>query len=231
MKKNIAFTSVLVFASFLCTQVALAQNTKSADSRNNAVSVTPLNRKISVKVENVPLSTFLDVISSQTKVKFLLGGDFGAKKVTAYLTNKTIKEVLDIVLPIQGLSYETVDGTNTIVIVRRGNAGTYGRTTTQRGNVVNYGQTGTSTQGTEEVSLLDRRVSIRVANVPFRVLLNSLTAQMRGKINLVADSSVSEMRVTLKASNITCRDALELISKQYNLRYYTSNDNSYVFTR
>ena len=212
MKRCTVFAFALVLALFLGVGEVYAQDNLGV---NNVSS--PLNKKVNVNATDIKLSSLLGIMSSQTKIKFLMGGNFNTKNVTVHLKDGTIKEVLDSVLPSQGLGYEVVDEANTIVIVKRT-------------KVFDQENADTNTQK-EDTSLWNRKVTIRVSNVPLRTLLNSLTIQMRQRINLIADPSVSEMRITLKASDITCREALELVSQRYSLRYYKSDDNTYVFTR
>ena len=147
MKKNIALTLVLVFASFqLCSQVALAQGTKnSAGPKVNVVSdndkenttadtasqaaesslykraeaPSPLDRKVTIRVNNVPIGTFLNSISAQSKINFIMGEEFAGKKISASLTNVTVREALDTLLRVQGLTYQRVGKSDSYVITNR----------------------------------------------------------------------------------------------------------------
>ena len=146
MKKNIAFTLALVFASFLCAQVALAQQgTKnstgpkidvvnenygeSAKVKNDQTAetslykrgenVSPLDRKVTIRVNNVPIGTFLNSISAQSKINFIMGEEFSGKKISASLTNVTVREALDTLLRVQGLTYQRVGKSDSYVITNR----------------------------------------------------------------------------------------------------------------
>ena len=148
MKKSIAFTLVLVFALFqLCSQVALAQQgaknptgpkvdvvnenygevsqnktagqagESSLYKRNEALS--PLDRKVTIRVNNVPIGTFLNSISAQSKINFIMGEEFSGKKISASLTNVTVREALDTLLRVQGLTYQRVGKSDSYVITSR----------------------------------------------------------------------------------------------------------------
>lgn len=145
MRKNIALTLVLVFASFqLCSQVALAQGTRnSAGPKVNVVNdnnreaadiagqaaetslykraeaVSPLDRKVTIRVNNVPIGTFLNSISAQSKINFIMGEEFSGKKISASLTNVTVREALDTLLRVQGLTYQRVGKSDSYVITNR----------------------------------------------------------------------------------------------------------------
>ncbi|MBO4707314.1 MAG: hypothetical protein J5594_01985 [Elusimicrobiaceae bacterium] len=146
MKKNIAFTLALVFASFLCAQVALAQGTRnsstgpkidvvnenygesvkakneqSAESSlyKRGESYSPLDRKVTIRVNQVPIGTFLNSISAQSKINFIMGEEFSGKKISASLTNVTVREALDTLLRVQGLTYQRVGKSDSYVITNR----------------------------------------------------------------------------------------------------------------
>ena len=150
MKKNIALTLVLVFASFqLCSQVALAQQQgtrgttgpkvnvvddygEAASSSSNvagqtaesslykrADNISPLDRKVTIRVNNVPIGTFLNSISAQSKINFIMGEEFAGKKISASLTNVTVREALDTLLRVQGLTYQRVGKSDSYVITHR----------------------------------------------------------------------------------------------------------------
>ena len=147
MKKSIAFTLALVFASFqLCPQVALAQTrpnstgpkidvvnenygepTKAklgADAGESSLykrgeAASPLEKKVTIRVNNVPIGTFLNSISAQSKINFIMGEEFSGKKISASLTNVTVREALDTLLRVQGLTYQRVGKSDSYVITNR----------------------------------------------------------------------------------------------------------------
>ena len=145
MKKSIALTLVLVFASFqLCSQVALAQGTKTSSGPKvdvvddygeeaggrvsqgsesslykRADAVSPLDRKVTIRVNNVPIGTFLNSISAQSRINFIMGEEFSGKKISASLTNVTVREALDTLLRVQGLTYQRVGKSDSYVITNR----------------------------------------------------------------------------------------------------------------
>ena len=147
MKKSTALTLALVFASFqLCASVALAQQTQNASGPKidvvnetygepkgktikanpapapavkKAEESSPLDRRVTIRVNSVPIGTFLNSISAQTKINFIMGEEFSGKKISASLTNVTVREALDTLLRVQDLTYQRVGKSDSYVITRR----------------------------------------------------------------------------------------------------------------
>ena len=83
---------------------------------------SPLDRKVTIRVSNVPIGTFLNSISSQAKINFIMSEDIAdKKKVSASLTNVTVREALDTLLRVQGLSYQRIGKSDSYVITPRSN--------------------------------------------------------------------------------------------------------------
>ncbi|OGS13623.1 MAG: hypothetical protein A2234_00045 [Elusimicrobia bacterium RIFOXYA2_FULL_58_8] len=89
-----------------------------------AESVSPLDRKIGpIRLKNAPLSTFLDVVSAQSKVNFIISEGLEAKTVTVFLRKTTVREALELLLRVKGLTYQRIGKSNTYVVQKR-SAGT-----------------------------------------------------------------------------------------------------------
>ncbi len=80
---------------------------------------TPLDRKVTIRVNNVPIGTFLNSISAQSKINFIMGEEFAGKKVSASLANVTVREALDTLLRVQGLTYQRIGKSDSYVITKR----------------------------------------------------------------------------------------------------------------
>ena len=80
---------------------------------------TPLDRKVTIRVNNVPIGTFLNSISAQAKINFIMGEEFAGKKVSASLANVTVREALDTLLRVQGLTYQRIGKSDSYVITKR----------------------------------------------------------------------------------------------------------------
>ncbi len=93
-----------------------------------AESKSPLNIKIQVlKVKGAPISAFLDIISAQTQgkgnINFIVSESVVDKKITAYLRDVTVKDALQYLLEIKGLTYRRIGKSNTYLVTARSYAG------------------------------------------------------------------------------------------------------------
>jgi len=85
-----------------------------------AEAISPLDRKIGpIRLKGAPLTTFLDVISAQSKVNFIVSDDVGVKTITVFLRKTTVREALEILLRVKGLIYQRIGKSNTYIIMRR----------------------------------------------------------------------------------------------------------------
>ncbi|MFA6029045.1 MAG: secretin N-terminal domain-containing protein [Elusimicrobiota bacterium] len=96
-------------------QIGAAPKRKSAP----AEPTDPLETRIVVRVKSAPLATFLDTISAQAKVNFIITEGLEDKRITAFLQNVTVREALQILLEIKGLTYQRIGRSNTYVVSPR----------------------------------------------------------------------------------------------------------------
>ena len=82
---------------------------------------SPLDRKVSIRVSNVPIPAFLNSITTQAKINFIMSEEFANKKVTASLTRVTVREALDTLLRVHGLAYQRIGKSDSYVVTKRSN--------------------------------------------------------------------------------------------------------------
>ncbi len=82
---------------------------------------SPLDRVVSIRVANVPISAFLNSITTQAKINFIMSEEFANKKVTASLTRVTVREALDTLLRVHGLAYQRIGKSDSYVVTKRSN--------------------------------------------------------------------------------------------------------------
>ena len=80
---------------------------------------SPLDRKVSIRVSNVPISAFLNSITTQAQINFIMSEEFANKKVTASLTKVTVREALDTLLRVHGLTYQRIGKSDSYVVTKR----------------------------------------------------------------------------------------------------------------
>ncbi|OGR46502.1 MAG: hypothetical protein A2021_00515 [Elusimicrobia bacterium GWF2_52_66] len=100
------------------TQIGGVQ--KEAPMYAEVESVSPLDRKIGpIRLKGAPLSTFLDVVSAQSKVNFIITEGLEAKTITVFLRKTTVREALELLLRVKGLTYQRIGRSNTYVVQKR----------------------------------------------------------------------------------------------------------------
>lgn len=93
---------------------------KEAPMYEEVESVSPLDRKIGpIRLKGAPLSTFLDVVSAQSKVNFIITEGLETKKITVFLRKTTVREALELLLRVKGLTYQRIGKSNTYVVQKR----------------------------------------------------------------------------------------------------------------
>ncbi|MBI5240842.1 MAG: hypothetical protein HY926_10250 [Elusimicrobia bacterium] len=84
-----------------------------------AAPTSPLETRVTVRVKGAPLETFLDTIQAQAHVNFIVTEGLEAKRVTAFLQNVSVREALQVLLEIKGLTYQQIGRSNTYVVAPR----------------------------------------------------------------------------------------------------------------
>ncbi len=93
---------------------------KDAPMYEEAESSSPLDRKIGpIRLKGAPLSTFLDVVSAQSKVNFIITEGLEAKTITVFLRKTTVREALELLLRVKGLTYQRIGKSQTYVVQKR----------------------------------------------------------------------------------------------------------------
>lgn len=137
MKNRLGVFLALLVAAGTCPLPAGAQNTVGEDATISAEETvtlagesdlyretevaSPLERKVSIRVSNVPISAFLNSITTQAQINFIMSEEFANKKVTASLTKVTVREALDTLLRVHGLTYQRIGKSDSYVVTKRSN--------------------------------------------------------------------------------------------------------------
>jgi type II secretory pathway component GspD/PulD (secretin) len=94
---------------------AAAQQTLYDESESRS----PMDTKVSVRLKDAPLTAFLDAISAQARISFIVAEGTQEKKITAFLRQISVREALQILLQINGLTYQRIGKSNTYVVMKR----------------------------------------------------------------------------------------------------------------
>lgn len=93
---------------------------KEAPMYEEVESVSPLDRKIGpIRLKGAPLSSFVDVVSAQSKVNFIIAKGLEAETITVFLRKTTVREALELLLMLRNLTYQRIGKSNTYVIQKR----------------------------------------------------------------------------------------------------------------
>lgn len=103
------------------TEEPVAKLSGETELYKDAEEPSPLDRKVSIRVSNVPISVFLNSITTQAKINFIMSEEFANKKVTASLTRVTVREALDTLLRVHGLAYQRIGKSDSYVVTKRSN--------------------------------------------------------------------------------------------------------------
>ena len=105
----------------LAEQAVATTPAEATDLYKEVEVSSPLDRKVSIRVANVPISAFLNSITAQAKINFIMSEEFANKKVTASLTRVTVREALDTLLRVHGLAYQRIGKSDSYVVTKRSN--------------------------------------------------------------------------------------------------------------
>lgn len=166
-----------------------------------------LDTRVDVSVKQAPLGRFLDTISQQSKLNFILSEGLEERKVTAFLHKVTVKEALDVLLKLKGLEYYLI-AENTYMVAPK---------TEKRRSLVIGG-------GPE----LDQKVTVDLKGSPLEDFIETLSAQT--KVNFVVAEGLEQRKVTAFLKNVKARDALSIILAVKNLSCEKTGENAYVIS-
>lgn len=86
----------------------------------NSEPKSPLDRVIGpIRLKGSPLTSFLDVISAQSGVSFIVADGVEAKTMTIFLRKTTVREALELLLRVKGLTYQRIGKSNTYIVQKR----------------------------------------------------------------------------------------------------------------
>ncbi|MBI3553835.1 MAG: hypothetical protein HY077_15175 [Elusimicrobia bacterium] len=166
---------------------------------------TGLDSRVTIEVRQAPMATFLDTVSAQAKVNFILTEGFEKKRVTAFLHDVTIKEALDVLGQTNGVGYRQVGRSNTYIIAAKDSP------QLRQPEIAGGG------------SDLDQRVTIRLKNAPLDQFFESISAQTH--LNFALDEGLEGRKVTAFLQNVTVREALEVMLTIKGLSCRKLDDN------
>ncbi|MCX5797689.1 MAG: STN domain-containing protein [Elusimicrobia bacterium] len=81
-----------------------------------AEAADPMQARVTIRVKDAPLTAFLDLVSSQAGLNFILADGLEGVRVTAFLTDVTARDALELLRVTKGLTYHRVESRGATVI-------------------------------------------------------------------------------------------------------------------
>lgn len=156
-----------------------------------AAPSNPLETRISVDVRQAPVRSFLDALSSQGKINFILGDGMEGKKVTATLHNASIAEAMKVLEELNGIGFRQLGHSNTFLVAPKDSP-------MLRPIHIEGGPE------------LDKLVTVRVKQAPLWEVFHTISAQTN--INFALAEGLDDVKVTAFLNRVTLREALEVLT-------------------
>ncbi|MBI3565636.1 MAG: hypothetical protein HY079_10610 [Elusimicrobia bacterium] len=167
-------------------------------------------KKVSITVRRVPLGVFLDALSAQAKVNFVVADSLEDKTVTAYLHDVSVTQALDTIREMKGVDYRRVGETSVYLVLPKDSPYMYVPAVLDNGEI------------------LSKRVSIVAKKVSLSRFLEALSGQTHANFSI--EDGLETGKVTAYLKGVTAREALEVVlsSKGLGCRRIGSSDTYLV---
>lgn len=163
-----------------------------------SASAAPLDARVTVQVKDAPLTTFLDTMSAQAKVNFILTEGFEDKRVSLDVKDVAMSAALRSILEPAGLAYRRLGQGRTYLIARKG------------------ARAGGAVEIKRESAALRQPVTVRIKNAPLKTLFETISAE--AKLNFTLEPGLDERKATIGLENVPVRDLLETLAEVKKLR-------------
>lgn len=150
-----------------------------------------LDQRVTIEVRQAPISSFLDSLSAQTKLNFIMDEGLESEKVTAFLHDVTAEDALNVLKDVKGVDYRRMGQGRTFLLAAKDSP---------------LLRQPAAIEGGKE---LDARVSIRVKQAPLDQFLASLSSQT--KLNFALADGLEDTKVTAYLQDVSAREAIEII--------------------
>jgi type II secretory pathway component GspD/PulD (secretin) len=181
-----------------CLIVTLGSALASASLAPAPPPPAALDARVSIQLKNASLSTFLDVMSSQTKANFIIEKGLDDEHVTAFFRDVPAREALSALLEAHHLQYRKAADGNIYII---------------------------SAQGTSDIEkllpppsdALNQRISVTLRSAPLRSMLEDISAQ--AKINFILGEGLDSKQITAHLANVSVRQTLAVLAEMKGLSF------------
>ena len=184
---------------YFCAWTVLLSATLSYAAEPKPAAKSGLDTMVSVDVKGAPLADFLDTISAQAKVNFILREGADKEKVTAKYPKSPVKDVLTKTLAEHNLAYYQLGKGTTYLVMR-----------------ADQPAPKDPGEGIQDPAL-DKKVTVRLKGGTVGSFLGALAKQSGLKFGMTDD--LKKLKLTLFLKNVTAREALAVVVMTKGLTY------------
>ena len=167
----------------------------SAPPTPPATPTPPLDRLVTIKVSQAPLGKFLDALSAQGKVNFILEEGIANERVTAFLHKVKVSEALNTLEETHGIRYRPLSSGANIYVGRN--------------------QRVAGPSRLEGVTLPDQRVTVAVQGATLSQFFSALSEQTG--VGFALADGLADRRVTAHLENVSLAEAVEIVLEAKDL--------------
>jgi type II secretory pathway component GspD/PulD (secretin) len=186
--------------------VVLAFALPSSAAQTAPPAAPRLERLVTIKVSQAPLGQFLDALSAQGKVNFILEEGIENERVTAFLQKVKVGEALDILEETHGIRYRPLAHGANIYVGRNPRAAGPSRL--------------------EGVSVPDRKVTLRLQGATLAQFFGALSEQTGAGFALA--EGLADRRVSAHLEDVALAEALEVVLEAKDLTLKAVKGTNYV---
>jgi type II secretory pathway component GspD/PulD (secretin) len=158
----------------------------------------PLDKRVTVQIKDAPVTTFLDTLSSQAKINFILTEGFTDKRVNLDVKNVPISKALRAALTPAGLEYRRLGTGNNYLVTSKG------------------AKPAGSVDLTKGSAALKKRVKVDVRSAPIDSMFATIGAQ--AQLTFTVAPEVGSKKMTMNITNLSVGDLLEILAETKGLR-------------
>lgn len=163
-----------------------------------AVASAPLENRLSIHVQGVRIGNFLDALSEQARVNFILGRGLEEERVSVHLQDISMEDALSALEEAQGLRALAIPGMKVSLLTKS----------------VTAPKVPARIAGGKE---LDRQLIVRVKEGTLGSFLEVMSQQ--AKLSFVLGEEIGEEKFTAFLKGMTVREILEAVSAVYGLEF------------
>jgi hypothetical protein len=164
---------------------------------------SPLDTRVTLRLKKVSIRSYLDELTQQSKAEFKLIGDFGECKVTAFMRDVTLREAMQVLLEVKGLTFQGFGNSKGYVVSQR-----------RAGVICPQFEPTKSASGFCKASE-DGPISLKCKDGPLSDYAEIVFEQ--SNVDFILESGIEDFPLTVRLKKATREEALKTISDDDSL--------------